>query len=317
MRYVLGLAVVLALLALSWVLTGVTQVRSGERAVVRRFGRVLADKPGPGLFIGLPWGIDRVDRVNVDLLRRVSVGYSPAESDDTSQTPPGQMVTGDHNLINIQAEVYYAIKSEEEEIARFVLQADQADALVVRAAETALVEWVAGKTVDDLVSGDRQALQQRLQERTQERLQPYQLGVTIQAATITDIQAPREVKDAFAEVAQEEAKRGSAINLARQQATERLNQAESDAFQIRRETASYALKERLAAQADAANFEKRLEQYRRLRQKDPAYLNGLWWDEISRLYASLRQNGRIDLLDHHLGPDGLDITQMPALPKRK
>ena len=54
--------------------TAVTQVQPGERAVVRRFGRVLPDTPGPGLYVGLPWGIDRVDRVAVGRVRRVSVG---------------------------------------------------------------------------------------------------------------------------------------------------------------------------------------------------------------------------------------------------
>ena len=27
-------------------------------------------KPEPGLYVGLPWGIDRVDRVPIDLVRR-------------------------------------------------------------------------------------------------------------------------------------------------------------------------------------------------------------------------------------------------------
>ena len=63
-------ALLLLLFAAS-LLTGVTEVRPGERAVVRRFGRVLDEKPKPGLWIGLPWGIDRVDRVPVDLARQL------------------------------------------------------------------------------------------------------------------------------------------------------------------------------------------------------------------------------------------------------
>ena len=50
---------------------GVVQVRPGERAVVRRFGRVLEHKPEPGLWVGLPWGMDRVDRVAVDRVQSV------------------------------------------------------------------------------------------------------------------------------------------------------------------------------------------------------------------------------------------------------
>src|SRR5262249_7247929 len=53
--------------------TAVTQVRPGERAVVRRFGRVLDHRPEPGLYVGLPWGMDRVDRVPIGLVRGVKV----------------------------------------------------------------------------------------------------------------------------------------------------------------------------------------------------------------------------------------------------
>jgi membrane protease subunit HflK len=312
MRYLLALAGVLFLLSL---LTGVTQVQPGERAVVRRFGRVLEHKPGPGLYVGLPWGIDRVDRVPVDRVRRVTVGYTPTESDDAGLTPPGQMVTGDHNLIDVRVEVYYTVKDDEVE--RFVLQADRADELVARAAETALVEWVAGQTVDRLVSGDRSALQRWLADQTQERLEPYRLGVEVQSATVTYLNPPREVKDSFAEVAQAETKRETTINEARQAANQRLRQAEADAYRVGRLAQAYAQEQRLLAQADAGTFLKRLEQYRGLGKAGATYLAGLWWDEIGRLYGRMRENGRIDLLDNRLGPDGLDITQMPAPPKKR
>src|SRR5438045_335589 len=52
-RYVLLLALVV------YLLTGIYQVGPDERAVVRRFGQVVA-RPGPGLGFGMPWGIDQV-----------------------------------------------------------------------------------------------------------------------------------------------------------------------------------------------------------------------------------------------------------------
>src|SRR5437879_10778191 len=69
----------------AYLLTGIAQVRPGERAVVRRFGRVVA-QPLPGLWIGLPWGMDRVDRVPVSFVRRAYIGYDP-EADDNSFMP--------------------------------------------------------------------------------------------------------------------------------------------------------------------------------------------------------------------------------------
>src|SRR5438128_10228500 len=108
MKRIILLAVALLLLAGSF-LSAVTEVRPGERAVVRRFGRVLDEKPKPGLWIGLPWGMDRVDRVPVDLARRLLVGYQPDAQADSVQTPPGQLLTGDHNLVNVQVALIYTV----------------------------------------------------------------------------------------------------------------------------------------------------------------------------------------------------------------
>src|SRR5947209_14383371 len=80
-------------------LSALTQVGPGERAVVRRLGRMLPDKPGPGLFIGLPWGLDQVARVPVGRVKRVLVGLENRDDDEQGDTPAGQLLTGDHNLV--------------------------------------------------------------------------------------------------------------------------------------------------------------------------------------------------------------------------
>src|SRR5258707_791424 len=124
------------LLAVGYLLTGMTPIRPGERAVVRRFGRMLETKPEPGLWIGLPWGLDAVDRVAVDRLRPVTIGYTQDEEGNDAVTPPGQLLTGDHNLVNVRVVLNYTIRADEVE--KYVVQADQADALIARAAEAAL-----------------------------------------------------------------------------------------------------------------------------------------------------------------------------------
>src|SRR6516225_12116310 len=112
-----------------YALTGVVQVRPGERGVVRRFGRLLPERLEPGLAIQLPWGMDRVDRVAVDRVQSVTIGYQ--EDDFTGETmPAGQLLTGDHNLVNVQAVLSYKVRRDGE--ADYVLQADRVDALLGR-----------------------------------------------------------------------------------------------------------------------------------------------------------------------------------------
>src|SRR6266851_5096246 len=119
--------IVPAVLLLLYLLTGVVQVRPGERAVVRRFGRVLEEKPEPGLWVGLPWGMDRVDRVAVDRVQTVAVGYQEAGEGDSAM-PAGQLLTGDHNLVNVAATLSYKVRAEAVE--DYVAEAGRAEGLL-------------------------------------------------------------------------------------------------------------------------------------------------------------------------------------------
>jgi modulator of FtsH protease HflK len=312
MRYLLYAGVFLLLISL---LSGVTQVRPGERAVVRRLGRVLDYKPGPGLYVGLPWSIDRVDRVPIGLVRQVSIGMLPGETDDTVQTtPPGQLLTGDHNLVNVQAILDYAV--DENEVENYVILQDRADTLIARAAEAVMAQWIASRTVDDVLLRGKVELPAYLLHGTQERIALYRLGVVLQAVSVTQLNPPIEVRDKFDEVARTQMAIRTNINQAEQEADRKLRDAEAEHFRGQRLTAAYAREQRLLAQAEAETFEKRLEQYRRLSRENPNHLSGIWWDEMSRIYARMRAGGQIDLLDHHLAADGLDITQFPPQPKK-
>jgi membrane protease subunit HflK len=315
-RWLILLGIVAVLLVVT-AASAVTQIKPGERGVVRRFGRIIAT-PGPGLYIGLPWGLDRVDREQVSRERRVTVGFDKRLAEDESgpKIPAGQLLTGDHNLVNLQVVIGYTLL--EDEVAKFVLQADRADALIARAAEAAMAQWNAGRRVDDvLLRGKRpDQLPAWMVREVSGRIKPYDLGVRIERVDVTFLDPPGEVKSAFDAVARASTEIQTQINRAQQKASESLRFAEAEIFDIERQTAAYQNEQYLQAKAEAENFLKRLEQYRS-QKRSPQYLAGIWWDEMSRLFTRMRQNGRLDLLDHHLGPDGLDITQMPGLQKKR
>ncbi|MCS7046926.1 MAG: hypothetical protein NZO58_11265, partial [Gemmataceae bacterium] len=107
------------------------------------------------------------------------------------------------------------------------------------------------------------------------------------------------------------------VNAAAALAQETRRGAESAIFRGKSQAAAYATSQRLQAEAEAAAFLVRLHQYRQLSAANPAYLNVLWLDEMSRLFARMREAGRIDLLDHYLTGDGLSLTQFPSLPRKK
>jgi membrane protease subunit HflK len=296
----------------AYALTGVVQVSPGERAVVRRFGRVLEHKPEAGLWVGLPYGMDRVDRVEVDRVKSVTVGFREEGNDEV--TPAGQLLTGDHNLVNTQATLYWKVRPEE--LDDYVAQADRVPGLLTRAAETVLAEWVAGREVDDVLLNGKNSLPPELIKGTQERLDGYHLGVQIIDARVALLAPPDGVKHAFDNVASEQANVATLVNQAEQEAESKLRVARSDKFRVEQETAAYVERQGLIARREAERFAERLKQYEEGRKSNPAYLRQIWEEERGKLFAKLKENGQIGLLDHHLGPDGLDITIAPALPKK-
>src|SRR5665213_745295 len=204
----------LSVVLLGYAATGLYQVLPGESAVVRRFGRVLPERPEPGLHLGMPWGVDRVDRVAVDHLRRVVVGYQEEGGD--AAMPAGQLLTGDHNLVNVQAAIYYKIRPDQ--VADYVVQADRVDGLTARAAETVLAEWVASRTVDEALLNGKIGLRAALIEQVQQRIEEYALGVEVLDASVALIAPPDEVKAAFDDVAREQTRIATKQNNAEQEA---------------------------------------------------------------------------------------------------
>jgi len=313
MRY---LRYALLLVLIGYLLTGVKQVLPGERAVVRRFGRVV-DLPGPGLWIGLPAGMDRADRVSIDLVRRVRVGYEPAAEENDLTTPPGQLLTGDHNLVNIQVMLDYAVGTGDDEIVDYVVQGDRVEGMIARAAEAALAEWVAGRTVDEVLIRGKTELPAILLQKTQALTEPYRLGVSIQAASVAYLLPPSEVKDAFDEVNRAQTAVRTREHVARQEASRLLSQAQEEKDTSEKMTSAYVKEQLVMARAEADAFLQRLKQYQQLRRDNPHILAAIWWDEIGKLFTQMKNNGRIDLLDNHLAGDGLDITVAPAMPKKR
>lgn len=310
-RSALVLLGLLAFLVLGYAATGLYQVLPGEVAVVRRFGRVLPERPEPGLHLGMPWGVDRVDRVAVDQLRRVVVGYQ--EGGDAAM-PAGQLLTGDNNLVNVQATIYYKVRPEE--AASYVVQAERVDGLTARAAETVMAEWSAGRSVDEVLLNGKVDLRAALIKQVQERIDAYGLGVDVLDAPVALIAPPDEVKSAFDDVAREQTRIATKVNNAEQEAESQWRQALSYKYSVEQETAAYASNRRLLARREAESFLNRLHKYQEARRDNPDYLRQIWDEERGKLFAKLKENGQLGLLDEHIGPDGLDVDVLTPTPKK-
>ena len=108
---------------LLYAMSGLTQVAADEVAIVRQFGRPIEEDLGPGLHWRWPWPIDTIVRVQPERIRTVEIGFRSTPG--TGPTPAAQtwssihgdgvrrisdeavMITGDGNLVELQATVRY------------------------------------------------------------------------------------------------------------------------------------------------------------------------------------------------------------------
>lgn len=305
----------LPLLLVAYLLTGVTQVGYDERAVVRRFGRVVA-RPGPGLRVGLPWGIDIVDKVQVRAVRQLPVGFSPEEANDAPGNPPGQLLTGDQNLVNVKLVVEYAIDDRDGEFEQYVANRDQVDRVLGREAEAAAAEWVGGRKVDEVLSG-RAALARRVSDQLPARLQPHRLGVVVQRVSVEELAAPTEVQDAFQQVNQAQTAIRTRRNQAEQEARRQQSEAAATEQRLLREGEAYKQEKDALARAEADAFLNRLAEYRRAKATNPDALAAIWREEMGKVLAGVKdRGGRVEVLDDALGPNGIELNQFVPAKKR-
>lgn len=310
LRYLLLIAVAV------YLLTGLAQVRPEERAVVRRFGKVVA-RPGPGLWVGLPWGVDRVDRVPVRTVRQIKAGFIPETAIDAPGIPAGQYLTGDQNLVNVQLVLDYAINETDADLDDFVMHRDQVDVALTREAEATAAEWAGGRGVDEVLLTGNAALPAWVMPRVKERVAPLRLGVRVQRVSVAYLAPPDEVRTAFEQVTQAQTGIRTKEYQARQEADQRGRQAEALRYKLEQEAEVFRGGQLRQARADATEFNAQLAAYRELKKDNPDALAVIWWTEMQKALAGVKaRGGRVEPLDGYLGKDGLDITQLVS-PKRR
>ena len=294
--------IIIVLAVLAYLATGIAPIGPDERGIVRRFGKIVA-QPGPGLWVGLPWGMDRVDRIQVKTVRQLAAG-------DGSET---HSLTGDQNLIRAGLVIEYVV--DERHLDDFLLQRDRVDAVLMREVEAATGEWASARSVDDSLLSGRSTLAVLLGQLLPNRIASHRLGIVVQRVSVESMNPPDDVREAFERVNQAQSAMATKENQARQDADRRLREAESVQFRFESQAEAYRRQSELLAKAEADAFLQRLAQFQAVRAANPDILTAIWWDETGRILLGLKGRGRIDLLDSHLGKDGLDISQF--LPQKK
>jgi membrane protease subunit HflK len=213
-----------------YVLSGIYVVQPDERGVVRRLGRLVADGVEPGIHYRIPWPIDRVDRPQVTSIKRMSVGYKIVDQLRGLVPEPreSQFLTGDTNIIEVQLLIQYVIKDPGD----FLFAVEEPHWLVRRAGESALTEAMSALGVDAVLTTAKLEIAASVKEQAQEMLDSYGAGIEIVAAHLQEVTPPREVADAFRDVASAREDRNRIIQEANGYANRVVPTARGEAQQL-------------------------------------------------------------------------------------
>lgn len=279
----LVLALVLAILA--YLSTGLAVVQQDEVGIVRRLGAALPEPWPPGLHWGLPWGLDRIDRVKTGQTRSLTVGAQDLQAAPLARTPDpasDDFLTGDLNLATVQAALQYRVTDP----VAYLFAARSVDAALALATESALTRALAERGVDDALTTGRAEIAGRIERAVQAVADREGLGVSVRAVRLGRVAPPVPVAPAFADADRARSDRRQAVT----RAEEYRDRARADARGQAQEIADRAAAEHdravQVARGEADRFTKVLAEAR----KDPlATRRRLYLEALAELMPRFRR----------------------------
>jgi len=183
---VLGIIVLVVLIGLS---SAIRIINEYERGVLFRLGRLMALK-GPGLRLIIPFGIDRLVKID---LRTV-----------TLEVPPQEVITLDNVTIKVNAVIYFMVvdpRNAVTKVANFINATSQI-------AQTTLRSVLGQSSLDELLA-NREKINSRLQHIIDEQTEPW--GIKVSTVEIKDVELPQTMQRAMAKQAEAEREKRAKI----------------------------------------------------------------------------------------------------------
>lgn len=167
------------------------------------------------------------------------------------------MLTGDENIVNVQFSVQYQIKNPVEYLFNVTDQA----AVVKNAAEAAMREVIGNSLIDSALTDGKLQIQTEATQLLQEILDRYKVGVRVIAVQLQDVHPPKEVSDAFKDVASAREDKSRIINEAEAYRNELIPKARGLAAEVENQAQAYKETRIRNAEGEANRFLALLKEY--------------------------------------------------------
>jgi len=249
---------VIVLLLLAYLISGFYTVKSEQRGVLLRFGKVVDDNIEPGIHYRFPWPIESVLKPRVTEIQNLLVQFETVNP-NSGQKTIGHLLTGDENVVLIVMNLQYTIK----EASNYLFTTSDPGLMLKRIVESVSIPLVGSIGVDDILTTGKQSFQIKVRESAQKLVDEYKLGVRINSVLLQRVDPPPEVAMAFKDVSSAREDRHKLVQQQRGAQNRKLGAARGSSEKMRLEAESYAKERVQMATGDAERFKSTWNEYRK------------------------------------------------------
>jgi len=253
-----GASIITLIIVVLWLASGFFIVSPSEQAVIKRFGKVVK-VVGAGPNYHLPYPIDKVDKAEVTKVHRLEIGFRSTRAGNAKSVPQESlMLTGDENIVSIDLSVQYKIT----DISDYLYNVNDVEGTIMDVAESSIREVAGREKIDDILTIGKNRIQVETQKEIQRILSTYGAGVTITAVQLQDVEPPKEVVDAFKDVASAREDKNRYINEAEAYQNEVIPRARAEAETMLQQAEGYQQEKVARALGETNRFEAVLKSYK-------------------------------------------------------
>lgn len=273
---------VLAMVILLGALTSVYTIDDKQQGVVTTFGQV-TNTVDPGLHFKLPFGIQQVYKVDVNVYQKIELGYVKNKNGaDVYNQDESTMITGDYNIVNVDFFVEYRISDP----VAYLFSSNDPELILKNLIQSQVRNVVGSATVDAVLTDGKENIQMQVKDLVADILAEYNIGLTLVEVRIQDAEPPTaEVIEAFKAVETAKQQAEAVVNNAKAYQNAQLPNAQAEADKLL-QNAEYLKQKRINEAVEAvAMFEAMYKEY----QLNPDItLSRMYYEAISQILPGVK-----------------------------
>ena len=170
------LVFVLVMLLVGGVMSCFYTVDDKQQAVVTTFGKV-TDITDAGVHFKLPFGIQNVHKVDVNVYQKIELGYNSMGNDyyGVANSSESTMITGDYNIVNVDFFVEYKISDP----VAYLYSSNSPELILRNLIQSQVRNVVGSSSVDAVLTDGKENIQMQVKDLVTQILAEYNIGLTL------------------------------------------------------------------------------------------------------------------------------------------